>query len=155
VSCFRFSAAEKANYPIPLLCRMLGVSRSGFTPGSDGRRQTGHSRMRGWSSGSGRFTARAVRRTAPAASTGRFATAASHRLSAQQRFAEPFATPERVAHDLAFDASPVRGVASCPLPVLAAGLGLEARKVLPGDSQAGFGRVGHGVVTCSPPALSG
>jgi putative transposase len=30
VSCFRFIAAEKANYPISLLCRMLGVSRSGF-----------------------------------------------------------------------------------------------------------------------------
>jgi len=27
---FRFIAAEKANYPISLLCRMLGVSRSGF-----------------------------------------------------------------------------------------------------------------------------
>jgi putative transposase len=30
VSCFRFIAAEKANYPIALLCRLLGVSRSGF-----------------------------------------------------------------------------------------------------------------------------
>jgi putative transposase len=30
VSCFRFIAAEKADYPISLLCRMLGVSRSGF-----------------------------------------------------------------------------------------------------------------------------
>ncbi len=30
MSCFRFIAAEKANYPISLLCRMLGVSRSGF-----------------------------------------------------------------------------------------------------------------------------
>jgi putative transposase len=30
VSCFRFIAAEKANFPISLLCRMLGVSRSGF-----------------------------------------------------------------------------------------------------------------------------
>jgi putative transposase len=30
VSCFRFVAAEKANYPVSLLCRMLGVSRSGF-----------------------------------------------------------------------------------------------------------------------------
>jgi transposase InsO family protein len=30
VSVFRFIAAEKANYPISLLCRMLGVSRSGF-----------------------------------------------------------------------------------------------------------------------------
>jgi putative transposase len=30
VSCFRFIAAEKANYPVSLLCRMLGVSRSGF-----------------------------------------------------------------------------------------------------------------------------
>ena len=30
MSCFRFVAAEKANYPVPLLCRMLGVSRSGF-----------------------------------------------------------------------------------------------------------------------------
>jgi len=30
VSCFRFIAAEKANYSISLLCRMLGVSRSGF-----------------------------------------------------------------------------------------------------------------------------
>jgi putative transposase len=30
VSCFRFIAAEKASYPISLLCRMLGVSRSGF-----------------------------------------------------------------------------------------------------------------------------
>jgi putative transposase len=30
VRCFRFIAAEKANYPISLLCRTLGVSRSGF-----------------------------------------------------------------------------------------------------------------------------
>ena len=30
MSCFRFVAAEKANYPVSLLCRMLGVSRSGF-----------------------------------------------------------------------------------------------------------------------------
>jgi len=30
VSLFRFVAAEKADYPISLLCRMLGVSRSGF-----------------------------------------------------------------------------------------------------------------------------
>jgi transposase InsO family protein len=30
VSCFRFIAAEKANYPVSLLCRMVGVSRSGF-----------------------------------------------------------------------------------------------------------------------------
>jgi putative transposase len=30
VSCFRFIAAEKADYPISLLCRVLGVSRSGF-----------------------------------------------------------------------------------------------------------------------------
>ena len=30
MSCFRFIAAEKADYPVSLLCRMLGVSRSGF-----------------------------------------------------------------------------------------------------------------------------
>ncbi len=30
MSCFRFIAPEKANYPISLLCRMIGVSRSGF-----------------------------------------------------------------------------------------------------------------------------
>ena len=30
MSCFLFVAAEKANYPVSLLCRMLGVSRSGF-----------------------------------------------------------------------------------------------------------------------------
>jgi putative transposase len=30
VKCFRFIAAEKANYPISLMCRLLGVSRSGF-----------------------------------------------------------------------------------------------------------------------------
>ena len=30
MKCFRFIAAEKANYPISLLCRALGVSRSGF-----------------------------------------------------------------------------------------------------------------------------
>ncbi len=30
MSCFRFIAAEKASYPISLLCRMLDVSRSGF-----------------------------------------------------------------------------------------------------------------------------
>jgi len=30
VSCFRFIAAEKANHPVSLLCRLLGVSRSGF-----------------------------------------------------------------------------------------------------------------------------
>ena len=30
MSLFRFIAAEKANYPISLMCRVLGVSRSGF-----------------------------------------------------------------------------------------------------------------------------
>ena len=30
MSCFRFVAAEKTNYPISLMCRMLGVSRSGI-----------------------------------------------------------------------------------------------------------------------------
>jgi putative transposase len=30
VRCFRFIAAEKASFPISLLCRVLGVSRSGF-----------------------------------------------------------------------------------------------------------------------------
>ena len=30
MKCFRFIAAERANHPISLLCRVLGVSRSGF-----------------------------------------------------------------------------------------------------------------------------
>ena len=30
MSCFRFIAAEKANHSISLMCRVLGVSRSGF-----------------------------------------------------------------------------------------------------------------------------
>ena len=30
MKCFRFIAAEKATFPISLLCRVLGVSRSGF-----------------------------------------------------------------------------------------------------------------------------
>jgi putative transposase len=30
VKCFRFIAAERASFPISLLCRVLGVSRSGF-----------------------------------------------------------------------------------------------------------------------------
>ena len=30
MSLFRFIAAEKTNYPISLMCRMVGVSRSGF-----------------------------------------------------------------------------------------------------------------------------
>lgn len=30
MSCFRFIAAEKTNYSISLMCRVLGVSRSGF-----------------------------------------------------------------------------------------------------------------------------
>ena len=30
MSCFRFIAVEKTNYPISLMCRLLGVSRSGF-----------------------------------------------------------------------------------------------------------------------------
>ncbi len=30
MSCFRFIGVEKANYPVSLLCRVLGVSRSGF-----------------------------------------------------------------------------------------------------------------------------
>jgi putative transposase len=30
VSCFRFIAAEKATYPVSLMCRVLGVSRAGF-----------------------------------------------------------------------------------------------------------------------------
>ena len=30
MSAFRFIAAEKANHPISVMCRMLGVSASGF-----------------------------------------------------------------------------------------------------------------------------
>ena len=30
MSCFRFIAAEKTTYPVSLMCRVLGVSRSGF-----------------------------------------------------------------------------------------------------------------------------
>jgi putative transposase len=30
VKCFRFIRAEKANHAISLMCRVLGVSRSGF-----------------------------------------------------------------------------------------------------------------------------
>ena len=30
MKCFRFIAAERASFPISLLCRVLGVSRSGF-----------------------------------------------------------------------------------------------------------------------------
>jgi putative transposase len=30
VKCFRFIAAERAHFPISFLCRVLGVSRSGF-----------------------------------------------------------------------------------------------------------------------------
>ena len=30
MSCFRFIVAEKTNHPISLMCRVLGVSRSGF-----------------------------------------------------------------------------------------------------------------------------
>jgi putative transposase len=30
VKCFRFIRAERANFPVSLLCRVLGVSRSGF-----------------------------------------------------------------------------------------------------------------------------
>ncbi len=30
MKCFRFIRAEKANHPVSLLCRLLGVSRSGF-----------------------------------------------------------------------------------------------------------------------------
>ena len=33
---YRFIAAEKANYPISLMCRVLGVSRQASTPGSGG-----------------------------------------------------------------------------------------------------------------------
>ena len=30
MSCFKLINAEKASYPISLLCRVLGVSRSGY-----------------------------------------------------------------------------------------------------------------------------
>jgi putative transposase len=30
VSLYRFIAAEKANHPVSLMCRVLGVSRSGL-----------------------------------------------------------------------------------------------------------------------------
>ena len=29
-SCYRLIEAEKTGFPVPLMCRMLGVSRSGY-----------------------------------------------------------------------------------------------------------------------------
>jgi hypothetical protein len=59
VSAFRFVAAEKAHHPISVMCEMLEVSRSDFTPGSAGRLLTGSSVM----SGCWRRSARPTRRT--------------------------------------------------------------------------------------------
>jgi len=47
VTVFGFIAAEKANHPISVMCSMLGVSRSGFMPGSTARRQTVSCQTRG------------------------------------------------------------------------------------------------------------
>jgi putative transposase len=30
VSCFSLIEAERASFPVPLMCRLLGVSRSGY-----------------------------------------------------------------------------------------------------------------------------
>jgi putative transposase len=30
VSCYELIEAERASFPVPLMCRMLGVSRSGY-----------------------------------------------------------------------------------------------------------------------------
>jgi hypothetical protein len=30
VSCYKLIETERANFPVPLMCRMLGVSRSGY-----------------------------------------------------------------------------------------------------------------------------
>ena len=44
VSCFRFIAAEKTDYPISLMCRLLGVSRSGFHAWEQASRRRARSR---------------------------------------------------------------------------------------------------------------
>jgi hypothetical protein len=45
VNLFRFIDAERAYLPVALLCRMLGVSRSGYsTPGDPGRHRRGTAR---------------------------------------------------------------------------------------------------------------
>jgi putative transposase len=75
VSVFRFIAAEKANYPISLLCRMLGVSRSGFHAWQR-RAPSDRALADAWLLERIRASMRrAARPTAPAASIGRCATA--------------------------------------------------------------------------------
>jgi hypothetical protein len=60
VSRVRFIDGEKANHLISLMCRLLDVSRSGFTRGQDGRRLSVNSAMRGCLTGPGRSTHRTV-----------------------------------------------------------------------------------------------
>ena len=64
---FQFVEAEKANYPVAVLCRTLGVSTAGFYAGATPRRTRAGdaSTTSSWSSGSARSTA------SPAAPMGR------------------------------------------------------------------------------------
>jgi hypothetical protein len=42
---YRFIQAEKAQYPVEVLCRMMAVARSGFYAWGNGRLIVGHSRI--------------------------------------------------------------------------------------------------------------
>ncbi len=74
MSVFRFIAAEKANYPISQMCRVLGVSRSGFHAW-ERRAPSDRALADAWlSERISRSTRRAARPTAPGVSIGRFGT---------------------------------------------------------------------------------
>ena len=47
MKCFRFIAAERVAFPISLMCRVLGVSRSGFHAW-EGRAPSGRALADAW-----------------------------------------------------------------------------------------------------------
>ena len=82
---FAFIAAEKATFPVSLLCRTLGVSRPGFYASQAPRRRRGTEPTSGWASRSRRSTPRADDGMGARASTPSSAPAAAARVASAWR----------------------------------------------------------------------